>query len=43
MIDPGALVAAVLAGSAAGLLVPARPARSPTRGWPALVLCAGAA
>ena len=42
MIDPGGLVAAVLAGSGVGLLVPARPARSPTRGWPALVLCAGA-
>ena len=38
VIDPGGLVAAALAGSGVGLLVPARPARSPTRGWPALVL-----
>ena len=42
MIEPGALAAAVLAGSGLGLLVPARPARSRARGWPALVLGAGA-
>ena len=41
MIDPDVLVAAVLAGSGVGLLVPAGPARSPTRGWPALVLVMG--
>ena len=41
MIDPDALVGAVLAGSGTGLLVPAGSARSPTWGWPALVLVTG--
>ncbi|MET1060121.1 MAG: type II secretion system F family protein [Nocardioides sp.] len=44
MTELGAVAAAVLAGSGAGLLVPARPARNPVGGWPWLALAlAGAA
>ena len=41
MIVPDGLVAAALAGVGVALLVPVRPARSPTRGWSAVALGAG--